>query len=308
MSGKATGTALFWDSTGTQQSCDLDASGTALDVAVSDVFAPSCSVMLPAGVGDFAGPVEPAVFIAPAASTQKTISSNAAYFVFGFGAAGMVNPWNDESQLFVRNATASTQIVLGAAIGVPANRWKGIDAGSSGNVLTNVANAVSPQRAIGILMTDSADANRNIVRPLAFQPSSSSCGQLPDSTAGAFDKANVRSGEYPLWGRVHYFAHVGGGGAVVGAGAATVVGNLTGMSPAPAGFNELDVEIASHWVPQCSMKVTRTSEMGALAPFSPADPCTCYFEQKTTGATSCTSCTSDASCGSSTHCHHGFCE
>ena len=42
----------------------------------------------PAGIGAFEGPVQPYVFVVPAASSQTALTAEEAYFVFGFGAAG----------------------------------------------------------------------------------------------------------------------------------------------------------------------------------------------------------------------------
>jgi hypothetical protein len=299
-----TGTATFWDATGTALSCDLDPSGTPIDIAVSDLFAASCGLApLPATVTDSAAGVDPLGFFVPVASSRQVISANAAYFVFGFGATGGVTPWTDESQMFVRTATATSQILLAAAIGVPANRWKGVAEPSSAAVLSALAAAVSPESAIGILSSDFADANRNVTRALAYQTSSTSCGQLPDSSSTSFDKANVRSGTYPLWGRTHYVASSTGN-----PNAAAVVSVLTGAASGPPGFSALDSEINAHLVPQCAMTVTRSADMGPLSAFSAADPCTCYFAMKTTGATSCQVCTTNAQCGAGKSCHHGFCE
>ena len=48
----------------------------------------------------------------PQQSTQQSISAEAAYFVFGFGAAGQVSPWTDEASLVVRNSTSAAQIAV----------------------------------------------------------------------------------------------------------------------------------------------------------------------------------------------------
>jgi ABC-type phosphate transport system substrate-binding protein len=313
-STKITGTASYWDVTGTEKTCNLDPAGVVADVGVSDVFATSCPgvASLPAGVGDFFGPNQVMELVVPTASSQASISAEAAYFVFGFGKAGMVTPWIDESQLFVRSPTSGTQQMLARAFNVPADKWKGMSLAKSGDVLTAVASSVSPEAAIGILSADVADANRDKVKTLAFEAfKQKTCGFWPDSTATSFDKRNVRDGHYPVWGPLHFFANVGANNVPTKPDAANLIGYFTGKAPVPAGVNLLDLEVSAHTVPSCAMKVQRSTELGDVSPFTPADPCGCYFESKLNGspAMGCTACTKDAECGgSATHCRHGYCE
>jgi ABC-type phosphate transport system substrate-binding protein len=313
-STKITGTASYWDATGTEKTCNLDPAGVVADIGVSDVFAQSCPgvAALPAGVGDFFGPNQVMELVVPTASSQASISAEAAYFVFGFGAAGKVAPWIDESQLFVRSATSGTQQMIARAINVPADKWKGVSLGKSGDVLTGVASSVNPELAIGILSADVADANRDKVKTLAFEAfKQTTCGFWPDSTATSFDKRNVRDGHYPIWGPLHFFANVGANNVPTKPDAANLIGYFTGKVPVPAGVSLLDLEISAHTVPSCAMKVQRSTELGDVSAFTPADPCGCYFESKLNGspAMGCTACTADAECGgSATHCRHGFCE
>jgi ABC-type phosphate transport system substrate-binding protein len=313
-STKITGTASYWDATGTEKTCNLDPAGVVADVGVSDVFAQSCPgvASLPASVGDFFGPNQVMEHVVPTASSQASINAEAAYFVLGFGAAGMVMPWIDESQVFVRSATSGTQQMIARAIKVPGDKWKGVSLSSSGNVLTSVASSVSPEAAIGILAADVADANRDKVKTLAFQAFTQSCGYWPDSTATSFDKRNVRDGHYPIWGPLHFFANVGANNLPTKPDAANLIGYFTGKVPVPASVNLLDVEIAAHTVPACAMKVQRTTELGDMSAYTPAESCGCYFESKLNGnspAPGCTACTKDAECGgSTTHCRYGYCE
>jgi hypothetical protein len=306
----ATGTATYWDATGTQQSCLLSATGTPVDIAVSDVFATTCpgAAALPSTIGDFRGPVVAETFVVPAAATQTVISTNAAYFVFGFGAAGLASPWTDDTQIFIRSAASDTQTILGTAIGVPAAKWKGVTAASSGSMLADLSGSTSPQKAIGILSADVVDTNRTAARILAYQSSSASCGVLPDSSASAFDKVNVRNGTYPLWGREHFFTHVNAMGNPASSGANDVIGFLA-VQPVPLpGFDPVALETRGHLVPACAMRVSRSSEMGPLTSFTPADVCNCFFDFTATGSTSCAACTTSADCASPKACHHGFCE
>jgi hypothetical protein len=300
-------TATFWDASGNQMTCNIDQGGVPADVGVSGVFAPSCALTLPGGVADLAGPVDPLLFVVRLLAPPTAISANAAYFVYGFGAAGMVTPWNNDLQIIALNSQSATQIILGKAIGVPATQWKGVQNSSAGSEVTTLI-SLPPDKTIGILPGDAADATRQVLRGLAFQSDSTSCAVTADSSSTSFDKANVRAGAYPLWGRLHYLVRVDASGQPVSPAVADVVGVLTGARPGPAGFSEVDSEIAARLVPQCAMRVSRSVDAGPLAPFTPADACGCYFEQKANGTTTCPVCTVTADCAAGKACHRGFCE
>lgn len=310
---KITGTASYWDSAGMEQSCDLDAAGTAVDVGVSDVFSGTCSGFgpPPAGIGDFFGPNQVMAFVVPKGSSQTLISAEGAYFVYGFGMAGMVSLWNNDTFIFQRSATSGTQSMIAAAINVPPSKWKGVSESSAGNMLTAVANATQIDAAIGILAATDADGARDKVKILAYQHYKQDCAWLPDSTSTSFDKLNVRDGHYPIWGPVHFFAKVDNTNTPTKPEAAKLIGYFTGKVPTPGSVNLLDLEIAAHTVPACAMKVQRSSELGAVSSFSPTGACGCYFEAKANAAApaSCMACTKDSECtGSNKHCNYGYCE
>jgi hypothetical protein len=311
-------TATIWDSTGAEVAggCSIAAPVNA-DVGFSDVFATSCPAVttVPATVGDFWGPNQVMTFVVPKASSQTVISAEAAYLLFGFGSAGQVAPWDDEMSLFVRNQNSGTQTMLGLAIHVPASKWKGVDTGGAGNVLTKVTSAASPEKAIGIISTDYADANRDKLKILAYQHYGQYTGFWPDKSATSFDKINVRDGHYPIWGPLHIYAKVDTvSKKPTKKEVADLVGYFDGSVAAPTiplGGGKtgslIEREISNYNVPQCAMKVSRTTELGDMVPYTPAAPCGCFFDFKATGATSCTACTSDATCGTG-KCRNGYCE
>jgi hypothetical protein len=304
-----TGTANYWDATGTLQTCQLDAAGDNVDIGVSDVFSSSCAGFStpPSTIGDFFGPNQVMNFVVPTASSQTTISAQAAYFVFGFGMNGMVTPWTNESFIFQRGPTSGTQSMLSAAIMVPPTKWKGVVESSSGNMLTAVTGSATPEATIGIMASDVADTNRTTLKILAYQHVGQDCAWLPDSSSTAFDKKNVRDGHYPLWGPIHFYAKVSAPMMPSNAAVATFLGYFSGSTQPPTGVNMLDLEIGAHTVPACAMSVSRTSEVGPVSAAAPT--CGCYFDFKATGTTSCMACTKDADCtGSSKHCRNGYCE
>jgi chromate transport protein ChrA len=120
-----TGTASYWLPDGTEQTCRFLTAGITPDFGMMGTAATLCSgvTALPAGIGDFAGPVTGWNVLVPTESSQTSISAEALYFVYGFGPSGGVSPWTVPGQIFGRNATSAAQIALGLAIDVPPERF-----------------------------------------------------------------------------------------------------------------------------------------------------------------------------------------
>ena len=87
-----------------------------------------------------------------------------------------------------------------------------------------------------------------------------------------------------------------------------IVGYLSGTRVLPNGVQLIDVYAQSGLVPECAMKVTRSKDGGNIMPYRAASPCSCLFEAKATGATSCTSCQVQGDCASGETCSQGYCE
>lgn len=310
--------AVYFNTDGTAQECFLDTTGAGeggtawptIDLGISDVFSKSCGYEgAPAGItiADYFGPIQPMTFVVPSASTQRSISAEAAYLAFGVGGAGKAAPWMDPGLFFIRNAGSGTQQMIARAIGVPADKWWGLDRGGSSQVrsgLKVVLDAPTAEKSIGIVSVDIADEERSNLRILAFKAKGQTCGYLPDSNVNTRDKLNVRDGHYPIWGPVHLFAKTTGG--VPNSAAQSFVGRF---AAARVDKGLLDAEITKGLVPQCAMRVTRTEEMGPLASFHPQFQCGCYFDFKANGATSCKACSGPAECsGAAPACNFGYCE
>lgn len=314
--------AVFWDkdSGWAETECTFPTAGVRADVGISDTYAESCGGFeLGANQHDFFGSIQVMAMVAPLASSENTISAEAAFLTFGFGGEQhAVAPWNSEDHLFIRADSSGTKAMIAKAIGLPSPKWKGLVQSGSGAVNTAVTSSTNPNATIGILAADWADQQRDKMKILAYQHTNQSCGYTPDSTANTFDKINVREGRYAIWGPVHYMTNVDENGTPVPA-----AGNPAGDYVAAAirilthdnldaATNKaiIDAEIAAYTVPQCAMKVTRHSEIGQPVPFEPAEPCGCYFESQTGAASaSCTTCDSDADCGGDTPtCRLGYCE
>ncbi len=273
--------------TGTLSNCTLPAGGQAFDVGMSDVFPTSCpdiTTALLTGVGDFAGPVQSMNFVVPQAATHTTISAEAAYLTFGLAEAGKTD-WDNPALYAIRNFQSGTETMLAAAINVPTNKWKGVDKGGSGAVVTAIASPTgNPDKTIGILASTEADvpANRITIKRLAFQPYGESCALYPDSSYASLDKFNVRNGLYPVWGPVHMLAKVNGSNVPTNAKAKQILDISLGNTVVD-GVDPVQAEIDNNTVPQCAMNVQRTSELGAPKAYSPVGACDCYFESKTEG-------------------------
>jgi len=324
-------TATYWDSAASAGvPCDLPAEGVTADIGASDVFAQSCAGFEFANldalqVRDAHGPIQTMTFAVPTNSAYTEISAEAAYFAFGFGAeGGLRDPsgnfaiWNDENYLFKRSASSGTQAMLAAAIGVPASQWRGKAHKSSADVAASIqAAAQKPETAnaaLGILAADYIDTNnlRAQIRVLAFQDTDQHCAVFPDSTSTAKDKRNVRDGHYPIWGPLHLLLRVDGQGKPLNAAnrqaVTDIIGYLSGTKALPNQVPLLDLYAQSGLVPECAMHVARSKDGGNLFPYQPPNACSCLFDYKATGSTTCTKCAVQGDCGSGETCSQGYCE
>ncbi len=314
----ATTTAVWWDTptaaNPTGETNCTTTSAQAVDVGVSDVFATTCpgvtqDMVTAANIGDFdtffAQVME---FVVPVGSDQTSISAEAAYLTFGFGDQSDTT-WNNPALFAVRNNTSGTQAMLGKAIKLDASIWKGVNAGSSGGVVTAIGTpAGDPKKTIGILSSGEADPNSATIKKLAFQGYGQTCAFWADSGASQKDKIYVRDGHYPVWGPLHVLATVNSAGTPTDLKAKALIDVFAAQDK-----SVVDVEIDANVVPLCAMNVSRTSEVGPLMSVQPTGACGCYFDskRKTGGAsaTDCKVCTSNADCtGSAKKCNYGYCE
>jgi hypothetical protein len=311
---KMAGVANYWDPSQPNvsigiQNCDLDAGGQKADIGISDVFATTCYTLpqgLPNGVTDSFGPVQAMAMVTSSASSEKSISSDAAYFVYGFGNDSGIGPWTDVNFILQRSATSGTQNVIAEGIGMPANKFLGAKNSSSDAMLAALLAAFQqpdgPAKTIGLLAADYADTNRSKLSVLAFQDVGQTCGYYADSSPTSLDKQNVRDGHYPLWGPMHLLTRD------PSALAQKLVNYLGGVIPLQ-GLNLIQLYVDSHVVPLCAMHVTRSSDGGPVSPYPTSTPCSCAFEVQATGTTTCKACTSGAECPTeSPNCSFGYCE
>jgi len=298
-----------WKTSEPSLTCTIGEAGHPVDVANSALFVSACNPEdPPKGVKLFQGPNQAYAFIVPESSSERAITAEEAYFVFGFGAAGKVSPWDDEEFFSIRTVTKSTLLSLAAAIRVPGQRWKGTPFDKSSEVLSAVSSASEPGKAIGILGTELYDRSRDQVNVLAFRAFGQKRAYFPDSTASSFDKRNVRDGHYFPWAPTVWMTHVEDD-KPVNPLAEYVIGLILGdgVEPKPD-FEALESVIEVGLVPQCAMKVTRKEEGGDLSLYAPPQPCGCYYESRVAEpGRGCEECDKDSDCDDGA-CRHGFCE
>jgi hypothetical protein len=347
--------------------CTLNATTDIVDIAVSDVFAATCTQFTPAipaltaGQVEIEGPIQAMTIAVPAASQgPASISAEAAYVVFGGDAQTLgttITSWNQPASIFTRPSSSGTLNMIGEAIGLVPSLWANAalsatapanQKGSTGTMYTAIVTAATNvSNTIGIL-SDEGLVQKNAAalalgvdggtagptaKALYFQGTGQTCGYLPDSTAAAFDKVNVREGRYDIWGPLHFIANVANGQPTGphAAAVATVLNYFiaTGANPSTplytAGADAGTVDLAKQAlitaeatplvggvVPWCAMHVMRTTEVGPEASFQPTEPCGCYFES-VTGSTLesyCKTCTTNTDCTTAGYpvCRYGYCE
>lgn len=309
--------AQYYDDSGAHD-CLLGSGGVAVDVGESEIFPETCGLApVDPAVSHHPGPILPILFVVPKKSRESTISAAAARYVLGsggIGPAGPITPWTDPAYYDIRGAATATTRLIGMAIGVPVppNRLWGIDQGSAQKLAANLALVTDPgvaDQTLGLLGSDSYDADRFNLKALAFQATDQGCAYLPDSTLFSRDKINVRDGHYPIWGTLHFYAALSNGGYV----SAQAQAFLVPFSQSQLPIDLLNAFTDASWVPECAMKVERLTEMGDFrTDLAPAYPCGCYFDARVTMKTpaGCTPCQTADECTdlAKPACNFGFCE
>jgi hypothetical protein len=302
-----------------RNTCNLEHTPTKADVGIADIFYENCPgnpATYPATMTDVKGPVQAMIFIVPASNTTNTnLTAEEAQDIWGCGAAGLVTPFvSDQTDTQQRNSGSGTQGVVAAAIKVPPAAFKGKTNDTGDALVASLGAAPNQNAAIGFLAADSFDTKRGTLNALAFRAFNQTKAYYADSTNATFDKKNVRDGHYVVWGPEHFFAaYDSTTKTITNQKAANFIGWVNGTTPTTA-FNYVQVEAASGVIPQCAMKVSRAADGGLLSPFTPNQPCGCYFESvanKTATPAGCTACNADTDCtgaNAGKHCLNKFCE
>jgi hypothetical protein len=302
--------------TGQLARCSLGPAGAPVDIGESEIFPETCSMTRDdINVSETLGPKLAILFVAPAYTDQKVISSEAAREVFG---SGGLSPWTVPSLFYVRGAGTATLQLVSNQIGVSPNKFWGIDQGTAQALAENLGSifeASVAREAIGLLGADFYDRNRANLKALAFQATDQDCAYTPDSNSNSViipkDKINVRDGHYPIWGPVHLF-----GVKINGQALTSAVTNFAGLFGAPRlPVVMLDAFIDASFVPDCAMKVRRESELGPMTSTAPVVSCGCHFDSRVNPKPNfvppgCTPCLDNSDCVSPSkpECIYGFCE
>ncbi|NVB78618.1 MAG: hypothetical protein HOV81_09510 [Kofleriaceae bacterium] len=296
-----------WTPSSATLTCQLPTGGIVPDIANSALFNSACTTEAPpATVNLTTGPTQAYVLAVPEASTQTAITYEEAYFVFGFGLGGMIAPWIDEAQMFIRTTTKSTLLAWAANIGVPADKWKGMRFDGSPMVVSSLQGSTNPQAALGILGAEVYDGLRDTLNVLAFRAKDQYAAYYPDSTSTARDKQNVRDGHYTVWSPTIWMDTTSGGNPV-NADARYVIDLIAGKAVTPVeNFDMFAIISAVGLIPVCAMKVQRSFEGGPLSLYNSPEPCGCKYDSLV-ATTSCAQCSAQQPCATGT-CRNGFCE
>ena len=301
--------AVWSPTSPTVYNCDPPTGGVFPDIGNSALFISSCDNTPPPNtVEEINGPVQAYVMAVPKASAETAITFEEAYFVFGFGTAGMVMPWVDETQMFIRTITKSTLLTWAANIAVPGSKWHGKREDTSSAVETDLKTAVNPAAAIGILGAEVYDGDRAFFNSLAFRAKDQYAAYFADSTSTSRDKQNVRDGHYTVWSPTVWMDNIDSTSQLpTKPDARYVIDLIAGREVTPApNFDPQTIVARVGLVPDCAMRVTRSVDCGPLSLYKPAESCVCKFES-IVDASGCATCDANNPCTSGT-CRAGYCE
>jgi hypothetical protein len=323
-------------------SCRLpDGTSMAADVAFSGAFPDTCSgadldspakginvlgpnTQLPPDWKDYIGAINPIMFATPPTSTERVISAEAAWRVYGFGSgsspfAKSVAPWVDEAFIFRRTETSGTQQAFARILGMPSNALRGTNSTGSTAMRKAFQLSANPQATIGISSSEIVDIDRTSMKSLAYQHYNQPVGFYPDSDPGLFDRRNIRDGHYSPWIALHIFSRVDPNGDPISSRnaelecshpigdpqrtcASFVSTNGKTRAERDAAVKRLVYVMANRQeppvktvdlfgalkklgnAPVCAMTVTRPTDGADLAPFKPPTSCACAFEAASPGS------------------------
>lgn len=292
---------------------------------------------LPAGFGRFVAPVQTINVITHWNSTQRSISAEAFYHVYGFGPGApgrSVAPWTVVENVFARSPNSFVHQILANATGVPAGSFKlppGSPAQGGNFVATNDETILqvldkggaNPNSTLGYVSGSNADASDGPpappvagqapqgIRTLAFQDFGQTCAYLPHSSETKKDNRNARSGQYALWTPAWFYAATNAQGSVTNPLAEKLIRWFDGSAEAPGGISVPEIVIDSGDIPLCAMQAIRPDgDLSPIASYAPENPCNGFYEFVKLGQTDYVACEDSSECNEAQgeRCRFGFCE
>jgi hypothetical protein len=318
------GTGTYYLTDGTPATCEMPVASTIKsDLTAIDVGGATClsGEEPPKELVEITSHVETIGFVVPRNSTQTAITATEAYYLMKFGGEPgyEVAPWTNPKFIFVRTPGSSTQLTIGASIGIPGTMWNGslfstMGSGEVRDAIVAQNTTGNADKTIGILNSSKWEAASDNMKVLAFQPFNNCFGAVyPDSTATSLDKRNVRDGHYPIWTNLRYIKTISAKGKTTsdnGAAAAARVDRfielMTGADSID-GLNVAQAVIKTGDIPACAMHVAREVDGGPIASYEPEAPCDCLFLEENGVDSGCDVCAKDEDCAEGS-CRFGYCE
>ncbi|MFT3766083.1 MAG: hypothetical protein QM820_11285 [Minicystis sp.] len=303
----------YYDAAGKEHLCSIQKDTIRPDIGLSDVFPQTCGYNTTGSdqtVIDTPGPVQAFGFVVPKdpASKQTSISAEAAYMVYGFGAENAkVEPWTDTRYIFQRSKSSGTQQMIATALGLDPGSFHATTNNGSDHEALLLGCSPEKDKTLGVLAVDIVQKGDHPIRLLAYQHYKQDCAYYPDTDESSNDKRHVRDGHYFIWGPIHMLTRT----TPADMEATRLINYVSGIVPPPADepVDIFQVWSEAHLVPQCAMHVTRTSDGGPLSKYAPHYPCYCKYDEVTAGSSDCPKCKTAADCPSERPtCNLGYCE
>ncbi len=319
-----------WDAAGNQTICQAPTSSVTFAHMGNTPALCAGGGEVPAGFAKFVAPVQTINFITHTDSNQNSISAEALYHIFKFGAGAVdrsIAPWTVRNSIYARSTTSFVHQIIAGALGISAGSFN-VSTSNPNNVLNDNPGTVAavfskgglttPHEPLGYVSGSAADKGEedNQVKTLAYQHFGQSGAYLPDSTRIRKDKINVRNGQYYLWTPAWFYAKVNGSGEILEPVVEKLVRWFDGTGASPDGVDFQEIIIASGDIPLCAMHAIRPEgDLSPIQSYAPSEPCNGYFEFVATGSTDYTPCDEDSQCagededaGTNEICSYGYCE
>lgn len=312
-------TFRYWNDQGAWSTCEADESAIQFaHMGNTPALCPDAAE-IPPGFAKFIAPVQIVSFITDVASSFDSISAEAAYYLFKFGAgtAGRtVTPWtvlgtNQLPAVVSRSATSFVHQIIAQSIGLsPFSFISGKVQSTNEGTANDVSLWSNPDQSLGYVSGSAVEDNAAIIKGLAYQHFDQECAYLPDSSRSRKDRLNVRTGQYYLWTPAWVYVRVDEGGAPSDPNAAKIVGWFDGSLEGPNGLDLQQTIVEKGDIPLCAMRAIRPGgDLSPIQSYLPERPCNGYFEQISAGSTDYQACEIDSECtGESQKCLYGFCE